>query len=854
MKKKLLFSNDVILYLASFFIVVFIFNTIYGLKTLNPTNINWIMAVYHDWGQHYLGWSFYRNEPWGFPLGNMDSFYYPVGTNVGFTDSAPLFAFVFKIVGGILPENFQYLGMLLFLCHLLVAYYTIKICKLFNVNNWLILLSVILLASNPVLVFRGIHPALSTHFLILASLYNYLKTSTTATANRINYNQVLLFFLAVTINPYIAMMIVGFNIILPLKHYFFEKSITVKQLLYFPILSIASGLFFWIVFGMINISSSTSTNLASVDNFRQYSFNLNSFFNSYGYFSKFLPNLGMVNDKQYEGFAYFGFGMLLLIAFMIAYCLLLKLKGNTNVFHVGKKYFPLFFLCIGLFIFSLSCQLTFGTKVLFEYPIPDLIEKIGFTFRASGRFVWPLFYLLLIGFLLLFFRTKINDKLKIGILLVITAIQIYDIQDLLTKYDFKSGDYHTKLSDEKIIPIFKQFDEIITYPCFNNNLLYTLDYQDFCFLALKAKKPITNGYVARDNAEKTQIFRDSLINRLNRGEIKNELFVTTESNLEDFTVLLKSNKVTAKPLDGFIYIYSKQKNLDHYFNADQKEEQSLQQQIDNLGSQDDYVVDTYKPVESNAIQYNFDNYGFANSVLRINGWACLKSANDATGDNVFMVISNEKSTLRVPVTVVKRPDVTAAQGRGNLDDSGFKVIVFTTILDKGDYDLGILIEDKNGVKSYTKTDRKLHLTNEKELVKTKPKGVENFVSKIDAIDLTSFTPIKSKDNSGLVFFENSATKSPKLYVKKGNYKIVVEGISYPEKPLKGINAHFNVKIKGKKIGEFHLNENTKKPNPTVLFSVEENQQIQLELVYDNDEIVDKIDRNARITKIAILPN
>ena len=84
-----------IVYLLSFLVVVLIFHISYGLEVIIPTNINWLLSVRHDWGQHYLGWAFYRNEPWTFPLGTIDKLCYPVGTNVGYWDSIPLLAFFF---------------------------------------------------------------------------------------------------------------------------------------------------------------------------------------------------------------------------------------------------------------------------------------------------------------------------------------------------------------------------------------------------------------------------------------------------------------------------------------------------------------------------------------------------------------------------------------------------------------------------------------------------------------------------------------------------------------------------------------------------------------------------------------
>src|SRR5687768_7137938 len=100
-----------ILPISCFLAVLIIYHFAYGFNTLIPTNIDWLMAVLHDWGTHYLGWHFFKNEPWQFPIGNVSNYYAPLGTNVGFTDSIPLLAIFFKLFASILPENFQYFGL-----------------------------------------------------------------------------------------------------------------------------------------------------------------------------------------------------------------------------------------------------------------------------------------------------------------------------------------------------------------------------------------------------------------------------------------------------------------------------------------------------------------------------------------------------------------------------------------------------------------------------------------------------------------------------------------------------------------------------------------------------------------------
>jgi len=839
-------------------ITTIIIHVLYGLSILNPNNIKWLMSVYHDWGTHYLGWAYYRNEPWSFPLGEVKNYYYPVGTNVGFTDSAPLFAFIFKLFSAVLPKQFQYLGMLLFLCHFLVAYYGIKIFKLYKVNNFLIILGVILLTSNPVLVFRGIHPALSTHFLILASIYNYLRTSNINTANKINYNQMLIFFLAVTINPYIAMMVAGFNIIIPLKNYIFEKSISFKKLIYFPLVSFLSGLFFWIIFGMINIGNSTSTNLASSDNFRQYSFNLNSFFNSYGHFSKFFPDLGMIDEKQYEGFAYFGAGIFLLI-FLTTIYYLVAFRKNKGTLSNKKKFYPLYFLCFGLFIFSLSCQISFGKKVLFEYPIPNIIEKLGFTFRASGRFVWPLYYLILIFSLLLFFKTKINSKVKTFLLLTIVFIQLYDIQVLITKNNLTSGDFHTKLTDNKWISVFKNFDEIITYPPFETTLGYNMDYQDLCFLALKANKPITNGYVARVNNADKDKYRDNLLRDIKTGNIKEgQLFITTSKYLDDFDVLIFRRKVSISKINDFFFIYSQKKQnlVDRIVNSNESEKayiKTILNQYKNQGSIN-YNLKKIDIKETGNIKYYIDNFNYENDVLQMRGWAFIKNTKTNLGDSIFLTLTRNKLSYIIPLKLEKRPDITSANSNGYLDDAGFNSVLFTDALEKGNYSMGILVKDIKGNLIYTKTERVLNKTSEKVVFKEEITSYNDLPvvnQKNIKFNLSLFSPIKS-DGTGLKFFENALTKYQPLNLKKGNYKIYVQGISYPAKPLKGKNAHFEIKLNGVKKGDFYLSNTSQMDKKMVEFNLEKNQIVTLELIYDNDEMLNNIDRNGIITEIEII--
>lgn len=693
-------------YIFIFFITIIIFHFAYNLRTLNPTNINWLMSAYHDWGTHYLGWAFYKDEPWTFPIGKIQNYNFPIGTNIGFTDSIPLMALILKPFAFLLPDDFQYFGIWLFICFFITGIYSFKIFELFKVNRLLSFLAVILIMANPVLIFRGFHPALCSQWLIIASIYYHLKTSDFQSARKNNIAQIIILVLSALISPYFTAMVFGFNIILPLKNFFIDKSIKLKYLIIYPIASIFSVLIVWYILGMIGIGE--DTNLASVESFNLFSFNLNSFFNSYGHYSEFFPDLQRTDPRQYEGFAYLGLGMMVLIFSSLIALVFFK---RDLISKSIKKYYLLILLCFGLFLFAVTNELTYGTETIVKFPLPKILETLGFVFRASGRFIWPIYYLIFIFSLLIFMKVKLNNNLKIGLLAAISVLQIYDIQSLIMSRDLPSGSYKTRLSDEKWISVMKNFDDIIIYPPFSYNysMTYPMDYQDVCYLSLKAGKPISNGYVARTNAHDAENFRTDLLQKLNLGEVdENRLFITTPDYIGDFDILLKKDLVNIQYLNNFVFLYSNKKNN---ANLNFKNDVSSIKFTDSIKHyyKKHKIID-FAPLDielkdKKNILSNFDKFDFKNNIIQLRGWAFLKETNDNKGDSISLALTSSNKTFAMPLKIDKRSDITEFYKKEYLDDSGFYSAVSTKELDKGQYTLGIIIKDKSGNYSYSQTDK-----------------------------------------------------------------------------------------------------------------------------------------------------
>lgn len=88
-----------------------VFIVIFGASMISPTNTDWIFAYTGDATQHHLGWVFYRNSPWTFPIGLTQGLTCDGAVSCMYSDSIPLFGVIFKILSPILPHNFQFLGL-----------------------------------------------------------------------------------------------------------------------------------------------------------------------------------------------------------------------------------------------------------------------------------------------------------------------------------------------------------------------------------------------------------------------------------------------------------------------------------------------------------------------------------------------------------------------------------------------------------------------------------------------------------------------------------------------------------------------------------------------------------------------
>jgi hypothetical protein len=355
-----------------------------GLRTVAPTSLDWL--AFGDYPQHLLGWLFFRESPWSLPVGRVVGFLWPAGTTVGFTDSNPLVAVLLRPFSTFLPRDFQFIGAWLALCYALQGWFGARLAALASSRALHRILGGAFFALSPVLLFRLGHDALCAHFALLALLQMGLGAVPGPEGRRAARGALATAVVLTLVHPYLAAMadLLAGAVVWRLCR---EGALTARD---------AWRLAGWALLGQLVLLLSfgyLTGGTLDAGEFGVYSADLLAFVNPAGMspegLSRFLPALCR-GPGQYEGYAYLGAGGLLLLA---AAALLLWRRGATEALP-RKRFGPLLLVCLAMAVFALSSRVTaLGEEVLDLRRIYTPLEPLVETFRASGRFIWPLYYL-----------------------------------------------------------------------------------------------------------------------------------------------------------------------------------------------------------------------------------------------------------------------------------------------------------------------------------------------------------------------------------------------------------------------------------------------------------------------------
>lgn len=411
----------------------------YGFVPLNIEEDKWLFYGYaeSDNMQHYTGWLAFRNSQWAFPLGKITTIAHPQGTQISFMDSIPWLAVFLKLFNPILPETFQYFGIYILVCFILQFYAVLLIFTLYSKNILRICINSIFFLFVPIIIERAFrHSSLTSHWLILFGIYLFLRAKKISHSRK-DYIYILLIFLSVGIHPYFLPMVFGMTVADAVDIYCFDKN--KKKAIMLVLLSCVAIVISSIILGIFKLGGST-VNL--FQGYGYFSANLNCFFNPVStnimktgvdaeayHWSAILPILPQTLGN-YDGFNYLGIGGIFLLTYDILWLIWSFLFNRKGLVNLGKKYIFLILIMLFYATYAITNTITLN-ELQVEIWIPDWIENICGIFAASGRFMYPVHYIILIFGFIQLSKIRLKDGIKNCIFVTILLLQVWDLHDMI---------------------------------------------------------------------------------------------------------------------------------------------------------------------------------------------------------------------------------------------------------------------------------------------------------------------------------------------------------------------------------------------------------------------------------------
>ena len=357
-----------------------VFLILYGVRVLDPTCVDWILNnASPDPAQHYLGWVFYRRSGWHLPyLGANYSSIYPYRTSILYTDSIPLLAVLGKLLGGVLPARFQYLGLWGLFCYAMQGGLAqALIARVGGVRpgdtakNWASVLGAGVLVLFPALNIRMFaHTALAANWLVLLALWLWLcaeQSENRPTAAKLCLWWGILGLLCAGIHLYYLPM-VGMVLVAACVQRALEKRGPAAVVL--PVASFCgAALAELFVLG------------AFAANFAGYS---NGYLSGADLANLFVPGLG----ASWEQEIYAGLGTT--IAVVLALVWLLVQHKQAGAFFCRHKNVVIAALVLLVLdaIAAMGNTVTFAGRTLFTVPIPQALMDFWAMFSSCARLAW----------------------------------------------------------------------------------------------------------------------------------------------------------------------------------------------------------------------------------------------------------------------------------------------------------------------------------------------------------------------------------------------------------------------------------------------------------------------------------
>jgi hypothetical protein len=485
-----------------------------GWRVVDPTQFEWLMKL--DWRINFLGWHIFRNDPWTIPPGVLSGYLAGEGTTIGFTDSIPLAAMALKLFDPWLPTPFQYFGLWLLLCFAVQGAVGALIVRVYTPNVALQLAGAALFVLVPTLLMRVGHPALTAHFVLLWALWLYLRSSREQPASAAA--QAAPAFVAAMIHPYLSAMTVALLAAMPLR----DRTRRSFRAFAAVLASTVGG---WWLAGFLSVSNATDLSAGGLG---LYSMNLLSPITPAGW-STLLPEWPAAHPQQvFEGGQYLGAGVIGLLIVAVAVALMPGRPGT------GAQPWPLVIICVTCGLYALSPRVTLGSHVVLDWTTAA-IDRLAF-FRASGRFFWPMAYLL-VSLAIATAVSRLRPRIAFTLLAAALVLQFVDLRDAHAerRMTSRSEAFHTwprQLVSPAWDAMLTHYDRLLLVPpsqCGDA----PLEHEELAYLAGLHEVTINSGLAARWNQAARRRYCAELDDGIGRGEADDRAVYVVSREVED---------------------------------------------------------------------------------------------------------------------------------------------------------------------------------------------------------------------------------------------------------------------------------------------------------------------------------
>lgn len=369
----------------------FWFGLMGGFNVLDPRSTDWMLAG--DWHGHYFCSLFTRNGPWGFPLGQAPDLMYPHGSSAAFGDCLPFMSVAVKMLGPLFPFGGQGFGVWMLLVLILLGLTGARLLAVWEKDPFVLAVAGMLFITNPIITSRSGHPQFFTQFPIVALVgLGLIPVRSLLAGRRVAIAALALGAFTCSINGYLAAMAMVLTFAVMLRLLLTRCGMSRREQLLWLLAAPVATLSTFALFGYF-VGFNRPLAELTAEGFGQFSADLGTFWNPMGAANARLWPTFPANGRQWEGFAYLGLGVLVLLALR----LVLAIRHRRELPERSRllEFLPITVAALGCMAYATSSHVTFHGKLLFN--LSEFYSHFGSltsVFRGSGRFAWPLHALL----------------------------------------------------------------------------------------------------------------------------------------------------------------------------------------------------------------------------------------------------------------------------------------------------------------------------------------------------------------------------------------------------------------------------------------------------------------------------